>query len=164
MVRNSWNNVSRDCITNCWQKCDIVDKHTEVVPDVIVKQKVLELEVEKMLRRLRNGYYNYVNTVKDYIEADMEEPTGECLSDNDIIELIKKSPENESEDNEELVVVEEEIQKVDSKEAFEGFKKFCLFMELSGLMNNTDVDSIAYFKTRLNDVKALSLQQSTLDN
>ncbi|CAF0736272.1 unnamed protein product [Brachionus calyciflorus] len=53
--------------------------------------------LEELLGRLRNGYYDYVCSAQEYIEYDKFESTGEVLTDADIVELVKKPDETENE-------------------------------------------------------------------
>ncbi|CAF1032660.1 unnamed protein product [Brachionus calyciflorus] len=142
---------------NAENGCTLIEEK----PDAVIKQKFVELEIEDLLAKLRNGHYNYIDSAKEYIDIDKDVPTGKSLSDLGIIELVQKTQEQDTETvDENIQISQENTKKVESKEAFDGLNAFSLFIEQSGLMNDQDIDYIAYFKNRFVDVKTASPQNN----
>ncbi|RNA23851.1 tigger transposable element-derived 6-like [Brachionus plicatilis] len=75
MVKRAWRLVDSDCIKNCSNKCDIVEKKISCDQNKIFDETASLCSLDDLLKRLRSGYYDYVCSPKEFIESDEREST-----------------------------------------------------------------------------------------
>ena len=105
MVKTAWDSVTCRTIANCYRHVNIL-----AAPDQQPSQTSPQteqdnddddiplLELQRLMRKLPTDSTQM--TADDYVQIDRQEETGQNLSDTDILEIVRKTDEEEKSENE----------------------------------------------------------------
>jgi hypothetical protein len=164
MVNKAWNCVSKETIANCWRHCDILGNSPE-------PRKPIKPHIEEMLKNFDNlfdrlSYFCHPDD-KSFSPAQLKElfltyeegvPTGELLSDDDIVEMVKDSPD-EDEDPE----TETEQPKIDYNEAQNAINILKKYFQQSDELIQQHFDALDNVQLNLESVSETRKIQSKLN-
>jgi hypothetical protein len=157
-IVNAWSKVSNATIRHCWQHVDICRHEVIIEDNLIVSLK--HKEIDKIIIHDLYAYFDkfkYISksetcTVEEYNSFEDNESTGERLTDEDIIELVRnKNEEKDEEECEDQKLIEKE--KVTYKKALQSIDDVISYFEVSSETSSEDLLNLIKLKEKLNFIK-----------
>ena len=165
----SWDEVTENCIKNCW-------RHTGILPAISSVATVVDTQSTATLYRDFGNIFErlaipaeLMMTPAEYVDVDNDITTCEVMTDAEILQLVSNGQAaGGSEENvdtvEEIQEVEEESDHISNDQAAAAVDTLMRFFEQSDRATSDDIQKLCLIKRRVDCLRSSSLKQSSILN
>ena len=163
LVTQAWSKVSCATINHCWRhvKITIEDEiKLEYKLKHVSDNSNLIINLEQLFESFRFISKCDVLSVKEFVDFENNESTGERLTDEDILDLVLKKRDEENEENDEKELGHMSL--VDLAEAKESLSKLFNFFENSLEFDEDDLHHLNCLKFKIQEISNNNKRQSKI--
>ncbi|CAF1086653.1 unnamed protein product [Brachionus calyciflorus] len=171
MIKSAWNSVSTSTIRNCFEHVNIrqkekINKNYEVL--ISEEENNIKNSVKFLCEKIDLSEFTYkpskskengdVITFEEFMDYEIGVPSGETLSDEDIIELVSDKDSSCDEKNE----IDQVVPLVSYKTLYESLNNITNYVEQKNCLNEEELNTLIQLSNRLRFSK-IEDSQSTIN-